>query len=123
MTQVQQEGDHAQNTNGGFGSDMSVSPASPTPQAYHETVDKLNPGGKYKLKVRADSNTGGSIEATRPYTGTHFMCGAIMCCACIYIIALLSFSFLQRDQICALSVVFLVCMLLYYSSLPSLFLE
>lgn len=88
IPQVQQDGDHGQNTIGGFGCDISVSPASPTPQTYHETIDELNPGGKYILKVRADSNTGGSIEAkgiTRPYTGTLYVWSYIkMCCACIY---------------------------------------
>ena len=49
--------------------------ASPTPQPYKVTVNKLKRECKYKLKLRADYNTGDSVETeevsfrTRPYTG------------------------------------------------------
>lgn len=70
IPQVQGDGYHGQNTNGGF---WSASPAAPTPQTCHDNVDKLKPGKKYKLKVRADYNAGACIEAkgiTHPHTGT-----------------------------------------------------
>lgn len=45
-----------------FKGDTST-PASPTPQSYHKIVDKLKPGKTYKLKLRADYNTGDTVES------------------------------------------------------------
>ena len=51
--------------------------ASPPPQPRHQIIDKRKPERKYRIKLRADYNTGDSLETeerefrTQPYTGQH----------------------------------------------------
>lgn len=81
--------------------------ASPTPQPYNVTVNKLKPATEYRVKLRANYNTGDSVETeeksfqTLPYTGIN--------CLQLYYSAYFfqNYSlFLQRNRICAFSVVF-----------------
>ena len=59
--------------------------ASPTPQPYEEMVNKLKHESKYKIKLRADYNTGDTVETeevtfrTQQHTGNNCIENLGMC--------------------------------------------